>query len=45
MELVATVLAPCVHRRGAVRERPNVLAKARSAGREAVEMFGKRRNI
>lgn len=42
MELVAIVLAPGVHRRGAVRERPNVLAAARNAGREAVEAFGKR---
>ena len=34
-ELVATVVATGVFERGAVRERPEILAKARQAGREA----------
>jgi multimeric flavodoxin WrbA len=36
-ELFATVLAPGVFERGAVRERPEVLAEAHRAGQEAVE--------
>ncbi len=40
MELVATVLAPGAHELGAVRRYADVLAKARRAGREAVEMPG-----
>jgi multimeric flavodoxin WrbA len=37
-ELVATVLAPGVLGRGVVRDHADVLAKARRAGREAIEM-------
>lgn len=37
-ELVATVLAPGAYDLGAVRRHADVLAKARRAGREAVEM-------
>ncbi|MBN1979682.1 MAG: flavodoxin family protein [Anaerolineae bacterium] len=37
VELFATVVASGVERKGAVRERPNVLAAARQAGRDAVE--------
>jgi hypothetical protein len=36
-ELFATILAPGVMERGAVRERPDTLAAARQAGRAAVE--------
>jgi NAD(P)H-dependent FMN reductase len=36
-ELFATILAPGVFERGAVRERPDVLAEAHRAGQEAVE--------
>lgn len=36
MQLVATILAPGVHRQGAVRGQARVLAEARRAGREAV---------
>ena len=38
MEPVATVLAPGAHRPGTVRGHTDVLAKARRAGREAIEM-------
>ncbi len=37
MKLIATVLAPGVHKRGAVREHPQVMDAARQAGRGAVE--------
>ena len=37
MELLTTVVAPGVLHRGEVREHPDVLARARRAGREAVE--------
>jgi len=40
MELFSTVLAPGVLRRGEVRERPDYLAMARRAGREAAESIG-----
>ena len=36
-ELLATILTPGVMKRGAVRERPDVLAEAHRAGQEAVE--------
>jgi hypothetical protein len=36
-KLVATILAPGVMDRGAVRDHPDVLAAARQAGRDAVE--------
>ena len=36
-EVVATVLAPGVHRRGEVRERADRMDAARNAGREATE--------
>ena len=36
-EVVATVLAPGVHRRGEVTQRADLMAAARNAGREAVE--------
>lgn len=36
-DLVATVVAPGVFERGAVRERPELLAAARRAGRRAIE--------
>jgi multimeric flavodoxin WrbA len=36
-ELLATILAPGVMERGAVRNRPKVLAEARRAGRETIE--------
>jgi multimeric flavodoxin WrbA len=39
-ELFATVLAPGVLERGVVRERSDLLAAARRAGREAVETLG-----
>jgi hypothetical protein len=35
-EVVATILAPGVHRRGEVRERTDLMAAARNAGREAI---------
>jgi len=38
MQLAASLLAPGVHRPGAVHERPDVLAAARRAGREAIEI-------
>lgn len=34
--IVATVLAPGMNERGAVRKHPNVLAAARQSGREAL---------
>jgi multimeric flavodoxin WrbA len=37
MELFTTVVAPGVLHRGEVREHPDVLARARRAGREAIE--------
>jgi hypothetical protein len=36
-EVVATVLAPGVHRRGEVSQRTDVIVAARNAGREAVQ--------
>ena len=36
IELASTIVAPGVHDRGAVREHPDMLAKAYQAGREAV---------
>ena len=36
-EIVATVLAPGVHRRGKVRQRADRMEVARRAGREAVQ--------
>ena len=36
-EVVATILAPGVHRRGEVRERTDLLETAYRAGREAVQ--------
>jgi hypothetical protein len=36
-EVVATILAPGVHRRGEVNERTELMAAARNAGREIVE--------
>jgi len=36
-EVVATVLAPGVHRRGEVRDRADLMAAARNAGQEAVQ--------
>lgn len=35
-ELLATILAPGVMKRGAVHDRPKILAQARRAGREAI---------
>ena len=35
-EIVATVLAPGVHRRGEVCERTDLMETARNAGREAI---------
>ena len=37
MKHIATVLAPGVHKRGAVREHPQVMDAAQQAGRDAVE--------
>ena len=36
-EVVATILAPGVHRRGEVCERADIIAIARRVGREAVQ--------
>ena len=36
-EVVATVLAPGVHRRGDISERADLMAAARNAGKRAVE--------
>jgi hypothetical protein len=36
-EVVATVLAPGVHRRGEVSQRPDLMATARNVGHEAVQ--------
>jgi hypothetical protein len=36
-EVVATVLAPGVHRRGEVKERADLMEEAREVGREIVE--------
>ena len=36
-EVVATVLAPGVHRRGEVRERTGLMATAQTTGRQLVE--------
>ena len=36
-EVVATIIAPGVHRRGEVRERADLIAAAQNAGREAVQ--------